>query len=204
MNLDIYKAIVPDTPPEILSWRMATGKDFRDEVWDGVYHVVDEKTSAEIDFENELESWLITKWACSRGGRVFRDTRLAKSDQTDFDFRVPSICLYAEWSTDTYQNGMLVDPPDVVIEVFEGSGFGNRKTDFYRDLGVDEIWKLDPATRICELTACEDCRVESLITNRKRTIFSPVTGIEIKAAAESFEQELFDLALHSSLRRRPK
>lgn len=185
MNPEGYKAVVPDTSPEILSWRLATGKDYRDEVWDGVYHVVDEKSALQLDVEDELETWLITHWACQNDGRIFRDTRLAKDEDWEIDFRVPSLCLYCHLSPTAYAQEVLVEPPDVVVEVFEGEATGTQKADFYRSLGVREIWLIDARNRICEMVICEDSRWVTTRSNHEFSIPSEITGIKISSVKDA-------------------
>ena len=114
-----YKAIVPDTSPELLSWRATTGADFRDEVWNGVYHVAFDKLPAQNNLENELESWLLTDWCCQSGRRVFRDTRISAGTDWENDFRVPSFSLFSDLPPSSYERNLILRPPDVVIELFE-------------------------------------------------------------------------------------
>ena len=137
-----YKAIVPDTSPELLSWRAATGADFRDEVWSGVYHVAFDKLPAQTHLENELESWLLTDWCRKSGGRVFRDARISPATHWENDFRVPSFSLFFDLAPASYHRNLISSAPDVVIELFGPSLVNQEKIDFYLEFGVREIWMM--------------------------------------------------------------
>lgn len=195
MNPVSFRAIVPDMPPETFSWRLATGRGKCDEVWEGIYHVVEDKLPEQIDLENELENGLITEWAARTGGRVFRETRLAagkywEEDLREADYRVPSLCLYCSPESIAYEQQVLLQPPDVVIEVVDDPAYGMHKADYYRRLGVSEIWIVDTVTMVCDLICCQNGRWLSRDSSHEGPVFSPMTGLRIRTLIDGDEKRL--------------
>lgn len=177
MDPTLYKSIVPDTSPELLFWRNRTGADYRDEVWDGIYHVVSEKSAKQKSLEDDLESWLHSNWVSLNGKRVFRDTRLVAGQDWELNYRVPAFCLYVDFPPEGYVDHHLTAAPDVVVEVISEEEVSDEKIEFYRRLGVKEIWVIDSATGHCRIIGCENGRILPTVSSENGPIVSPVTGI---------------------------
>lgn len=180
MKPESCKGIIPDTPQETLSWRSATGQDYRDEVWDGVYHVVADKLPKQVVLENELECWLLTQWIAKTGGCLFRDTRIAQVQNWQIDFRVPSFSLYVDLPEGAYLDQRLSVPPDVVVEYSSVDHLGMDKIDFYCHMGVKEVWVIDVYSGVCVITCCNQKKMSPAIDNAVAPVVSQVTGIQIQ------------------------
>lgn len=179
MKPELSKGIIPDTPPEVLSWRARTGADYLDEVWDGFYHVAPEKDDLQQAIEAALECWLMKAWAPRDQGRVFREIRVARPTQFEVDYRVPSLCLVCDCPSEVLHDGYLTVTPNVVIEVVHPRSFAHEKLDFYAQIGVQEVWLIDEDSRKVDLFGCEGRRFIPPLCALESEIVSPVTGIRI-------------------------
>lgn len=144
MKPEDAKGIVPDTPREVLAWRVQTGADRLDEAWEGYYHVAPEKSKDEVDFELALECWLLEHWGTQSDRNVFREVRVVNGDQPATDFRVPNLCLVETQDHDYLRGNQLHATPRVVIEILASGKSVYDKMAFYLKQGVSECWVFSP------------------------------------------------------------
>lgn len=142
------KVVMLEVPTSLLAERHRQGLDARDEVWEGVLHMVPPPSfehqrlclrlaSLFLDYFTRNSLGLI----CS--GLAVRDPRGADS------YRIPEwFALHKSRSQAVRPDSSFVDEgPDVVVEVRSPGDETDDKTPFYDKLGVGEILIIDRDTK---------------------------------------------------------
>jgi len=143
----MVKAVLCDTPEELLAQRKRSGADRWDEMWNGVLHMPPMPSRTHQDFVSGLETWIRDHWARPFGCRVHREINLASIGGWPNDYRCPDLVLLSpdqfHIDHDTYFEG----PPLVAVELRSPGDESYDKLGFYADLGVPEAWIIDRDTR---------------------------------------------------------
>jgi len=139
------RAVVPDAWVEE---RARLGLDGKDEMWDGVLHMVPPASSAHGEVGSDLAA-VLGRRAMTRGLRRFNEPGIfdpAIPDMTSY--RVPDLA-YArpEDVTDRGIEGRAV----LAVEVLSPKDESYEKLPFYRHVGVEELLYVDPTTRSFEV-----------------------------------------------------
>ena len=139
----MVRALYLDVPPEVLAERRRLGIDGRDEVWDGVIHMVPPASGPHMDVAFELAVALRTI-VQRRELKVLMETGLF---QHDANYRVPDICVGRPVML-THRGWEGVE---LVIEVLSPNDESRDKLPFFAKLGVREVWFVEPGTRAIEV-----------------------------------------------------
>jgi len=138
------KAVVLDMDERVLKERERQGLDKRDEMWEGVLHLVPPPTKRHQDVENELAVAL--RAAARRRGWAVRTDMGVFADV--FDYRVPDIVVYAPEAA----SARGVDgPPEVVIEVRSPGDESYEKISWYLARGTKAVLVVDQSSLSLEL-----------------------------------------------------
>jgi hypothetical protein len=73
----LMKGVMLDVPQFVLDWRVQTGADHFDEMWEGVLHMTPSPNRSHQNFEWEMETWLRVYWARPKGNKVYHDLNVA-------------------------------------------------------------------------------------------------------------------------------
>jgi hypothetical protein len=134
-----------DEPPrEVASWlerRRALGQDRRDEVWEGVYHVVPAAHFRRGDVQAQLVA-LLGPRAARVGLRAVGEVNIGASKD---DFRVPDLAVVRGRDHDLYLPTSVI-----VVEIVSPSDESYKKFGFYFAHGVEEVLIVDPQRRTVE------------------------------------------------------
>ena len=139
------RAVVPD---EWVEERRRLGLDGRDELWEGVLHVVPPASSAHNELGADLAG-VLGRQAMNRGLRRFNEPGVFDPEIRDMtSYRVPDLG-YArpEDVSDRGIEGRAL----LVVEVLSPRDESYEKLPFYRRVGVEEVLFVDPATRTFEV-----------------------------------------------------
>ncbi len=178
------RAIWLEVPESFLEERRRYGQDKKDELWDGVLHMVPPPKFVHEDVVTRLVI-AFTAIAERRGLRcvtagVFRG---------DKNYRVPDLTL----GKPEHVSERGFEGAELIIEVLSPNDESRDKLPFYASVGVREVWLIEPRTRTTELLALRDDHYAPVpwIAGRAR---SPVLGIELElvATAEGPTLELHD------------
>ncbi|MGQ0744710.1 MAG: Uma2 family endonuclease [Acidimicrobiales bacterium] len=140
------RAVLLEVPAGLLADRRQQGIDGRDEMWEGVLHMVPPPSGPHQRLASELLMLL---------GPVAKARRLVPVMEAglfaaDDDYRVPDLIFARpEHCTD---RGFRGDVP-LVVELLSPGDESRAKLDFYAVLGVGEVLLIDPPTRVVELWA---------------------------------------------------
>ena len=136
-----------------LAERRRLGQDGRDEVWDGVYHVVPHAHSSHGRLAYRLGIALAGR-AADRELFPMGEFNLGTGDR---DYRVPDM----GWTSTPLEEATLYVPSVEVVVEFESPGDETwAKVPFYFERGVDEVWVITPQTRTVQVLTGPDRAVE--------------------------------------------
>lgn len=161
-----------EVPEHWLEERRRLGHDRRDEVWDGVLHMVPQPGTSHQGLAAAL-IFRLTPLATARGYRVLPETSLF-GVRGEKNYRVPDIALVDP--NDVTERG-IEEHAELVIEILSPNDESREKLPFYATCGVREVWLIEPKTRFFEIRALDDdyaaIRTESAVLGVKLSV---VTG----------------------------
>jgi len=161
------RALLLEVPEELLAERRRSGADRRDEVWDGVIHMVPPQSTSHGFFADELCNAL-RPLAAARGWRIGRELGLYGHRK---NYRVPDITLaHPDRVTERGMQGA-----ELVIEVLSPHDESRDKFPFFAKVGVRELWLIERATREVEIHQLVEDAYHRVSGAR-----SPVLGIELR------------------------
>lgn len=141
----MVRALFLDVPEEILADRRRRGADHRDEVWDGVIHMVPPASMSHNKFQIDL-AFALRRITDVRNLVLVMETGVFEHDKS---YRVPDISI----GTQTQSSPRGWDCAELVIEVLSPDDESRDKLSFYARLGIREVWLVDPVTRSFEILA---------------------------------------------------
>jgi Uma2 family endonuclease len=166
----MVRALFLDVPEEILADRRRRGADRRDEVWDGVIHMVPPASGPHMELSFEL-AVALRAVAQRLGFKVLIETGLFDHDT---NYRVPDICIgRPEMLT---RRGW--DGAELVIEVLSPGDESQDKLLFFAKLRVREVWLVDPVTRSIEVLALRGTTYVP-VPESAGAVCSHVLGVEL-------------------------
>ena len=161
------RALLLEVPEELLAERRRSGADRRDEVWDGVVHMVPPQSTSHGFFADELCNAL-RPLAAARGWRIGRELGLYGHRK---NYRVPDIMLaHPDRVTERGMQGA-----ELVIEVLSPHDESRDKFPFFATVGVREVWLIERATREVEIHQLVEGAYHRVSGTR-----SPVLGVELR------------------------
>ncbi|MFC5061125.1 Uma2 family endonuclease [Actinomycetospora atypica] len=132
-----------EVPESLLAERRSRGLDRRDELWDGVLHMVPPPADARQGLSTELVI-LLGQLAKGRGLVPRIETGLFRSSD---DYRVPEQ-LYRRPEDGSTRGA---EGAELVVEILSPQDETLAKLPWYDEIGVREVLILDPATRASTL-----------------------------------------------------
>jgi len=173
------RAVWIGVPESFLEERHRLGHDKKDELWEGVLHMVPPPSSAHMLLSTRL-AMALQRLVEPRGLIV------VNSDPGVFgsgrNYRVPDIAVVSP----TRISPRGLEGAELVIEVLSPEDESRDKFPFYANVGVREIWLVEPsnrATEIYELVEGE-YRPVPFVEGVAR---SPVLGIELRVSGDQLE-----------------
>ena len=143
-------AVIIDPPDHFLQERRRLGHDIRDEIWDGVVHVVPSPLTRHQRFAHQL-GFVLYPLAQARGLLATHETSVYRPG-SDRDWRVPDL-LYAppERASERGIEGHAA----LVIEIRSPGDETYEKLPFYAAVGCQEVLVIDRDTCSVELFRLE-------------------------------------------------
>lgn len=138
-----------DALDDWLAERRRLGQDSRDEVWDGVYHVVPPAHSSHGRLAYRLGIAFAAR-AAARGLSPMGEFNLGTGDR---DYRVPDM----GWTSTPLEESTLYVPSVEVVVEFESPGDETwAKVPYYFERGVGEVWVVTPQTSSVQVLSGPD------------------------------------------------
>jgi Uma2 family endonuclease len=152
------RAVMSEVTDDILEWRRRIGADRRDEVWDGVLHMVPTPGPEHQRLQGRLLSWLLRHWACAGERDAMIGTNVSRPGIPNWtkDYRVPDLMLITRAGRHIERNAFFEGGPDAVIEIRSPGDETWDKLRFYAAVGCREVWIVDAESRALEIHACVD------------------------------------------------
>jgi Uma2 family endonuclease len=131
---------------EVLERRRRAGADRRDEVWEGVYHMVPAPSGPHAEIEWQLAA-LLRPLAAAAGLTATGEFNLGESEH---DFRVPDGGLHRDRPSGVWQHTAAL-----VVEIVSPGDESWEKLPYYAARGVDEVLIVNPEERSVSWLALE-------------------------------------------------
>jgi Uma2 family endonuclease len=139
-----------DPPPpqleELLERRRRMGADRRDEVWEGVYHMVPSPNGAHSSIAHQL-GVLLDAPARTAGLHMTAEFNMGVKD----DFRIPDLGVHRERRSETW-----FPTAAIAVEILSPEDETWEKLPFYAEREVDELLIVDPQARSVRWLALRD------------------------------------------------
>jgi Uma2 family endonuclease len=165
------RVVMLDVPQSTLDERRALGLDGRDEMWDGVLHMVPPPSEPHQGLSSEF-FLAVGALAKIRGLVPRMETGLFRGDN---DYRVPDQ-LYCRPEHRTRRG---VEGAELVVEVRSEGDDTYRKLEFYAALGVGEVLVLHPEPRGVELFRLVEGRYVAVSPAEDGTVLTQVLGLRL-------------------------
>jgi len=164
---------------EWLDERRRRGIDKWDEVWDGVLHVPPEPTAEHQRVGTRLVE-VLGSLARARGLEPFVQLCILDPRGHDKNYRTPDL--------------LVVDPVYVIrrgtegpvalaIEVLSPDDESRDKMPFYAARGVQELWLVDPDTRVVEVYTLRGGTYFAVLADRSGILRAPALDLELSVVA---------------------
>jgi Uma2 family endonuclease len=163
------RAVWIGVPEEFLEERRRLGHDKKDELWEGVLHMVPPPAHVHSRVQTDLVVAL-SQVARSRGLQVNVECGLFARDD---NYRVPDVVLARR--EDCSRRG--VERAELVVEVLSPDDESRDKLPFYASVGVPEVWLVEPSSRAFELLVLRDGTYGQIAATG--TVCSPTLAIEL-------------------------
>ncbi len=172
------RAVMLEVPEGFLEDRRRKGLDKRDEVWDGVLHMVPPATFRHQTLGSELLV-VLHRLARSRGLQAVYEVGLFDPTKGLDNYRVPDLVLVEpKHASERGVEGRAA----LVVEILSPNDESRDKLPFYARTGVSEVWLVHPVTRVIEIfTLAEGELVE--VAPAAGSVRSPLLGIELTTVA---------------------
>lgn len=148
-----------DAPVALLEERRRTGANKRDEMWEGVLHMVPPPSSEHQAFGTDL-LLVIAPLAKARGLRPLYETGVFRPGSSDRDYRVPDL-VFAR-PEQVVARG-VEGACELVIELVSPGDETYDKLPFYAEVGVREVLVIDPRARTVELFALRGGKLHAVM-----------------------------------------
>jgi Uma2 family endonuclease len=137
------KGIMANVPGQLVEQRRRSGTDRWDEMWDGVLHMPPTPNRRQQELEWALETWLRRYWVPQSGGRCYHQISVAPAGGWPHDYRIPDLVLLTPERFSIDREEYFEGGPTVVVEIHGPEDEAHDKLEFYRGLGVREVWIVD-------------------------------------------------------------
>lgn len=166
-----------EVPQALLEERRRTGANKRDEMWEGVLHMVPPPSSGHQAFGTDL-LLAVAPLAKTRGLRPFYETGVFRPGSSDRDYRVPDLVFARpEQVTPRGVEGAC----ELVIELVSPGDETYDKLPFYAEVGVREVLVIDPVSRAVELFALRGGKLHVVMPGQEGAVRSAVLEVTFVA-----------------------
>ena len=141
------RALLLEVPEHFLAERRRLGQDVRDEMWEGVLHVVPQPLTPHQHLAAQLTAILL-RVAEARGLVFLPETAVYRPDEMDANYRVPDL-LVARPEHVTRRG--VEGPAELVVEIRSPGDETYDKLPFYERMACRQVLVIDRDTLAVEL-----------------------------------------------------
>ncbi len=167
-------AVWIDVPVAFLEERRQLGHDKRDELWEGVLHMV--PPGSYVHGRRAIDLFIALRAIAERRGLVANPDGfgLFAPEVAPLSYRIPDVSLARP--DQISERGL--EGAELVVEVVSPNDESRKKFLFYARIGVREVWILDPKTCALEIYALVAGSFVLVASDR-----SPLLGISLEVVA---------------------
>jgi Uma2 family endonuclease len=173
------RAVVISPPEHWLEERRRLGLDHKDEVWDGVLHMVPPPASWHQLVGSALER-VLHRHAESRGLQVLREGGVFGPVVGEKDYRVPDVSLV---DPKHLSKRGIEARADLVIEILSPDDESRDKFPFFAACKIPEVWLVDPDTRVIEVYVLRGDVYFAVTSDRTGLLHAPALGLDLSVVA---------------------
>ncbi|MDB4956275.1 MAG: hypothetical protein JWO36_3844 [Myxococcales bacterium] len=174
-TIETMRAVVISPPKHWLEERRRLGLDHKDEVWDGVLHMVSPPALVHQLFGSALER-LLDRLAAARGLRVVREAGVFGPEGSDKNYRIPDLSI----ADPKYLSKRGIEArSELVIEILSPDDESRDKLPFFAACGIPEVWLVDPNTRMTEIYVLRGTGYFAVAPDRAGMLRAPALGLEL-------------------------
>lgn len=173
------RAVLVDAPEEMLEQRSRLGLDVFDEVWDGVLHMVPPPSSAHQLLASDL-FLILAPIAAALGLKGMCEGGLFDPAAGDRNYRVPDLLFVRP---EHLSHRGAEGKASLVVEILSPHDETRDKLPFYAAVGVEEIWVVDPATRVCEVYVLRGGNYHAALPGDDGGVRAPALGVTVRTVA---------------------
>ncbi|MGC4117372.1 MAG: Uma2 family endonuclease [Myxococcales bacterium] len=178
MRLDtetIKRAVLVRPSASLLEERRRTGADVRDEMWEGVLHMVPPPSGWHQRFASALFRALLPM-ASAKGLEPLFETGLYRSGSTRPDWRIPDLMFT---KPEHFSERGVDGGAELVVEFLSEDDESHEKLEFYAEVGVGEALLIDPVTRETELYALRGGRLHLVLPDEAGMVRLQCLGVSL-------------------------
>ncbi len=178
-KVDEMKVLVQQADDAILAYleeRRQRGLDHRDEVWDGVLHVVPPPSMRHQSLGTDLLVVLVPLLR-EHGLRAVYEAGVFEHRDSVHNYRVPDLVVADPLHVS--ERG-IEGRAELVVEVLSPNDTSRHKFEFYARCGVPEVWIVHPATRAIEVHVLRDGVYREQPVAKDGTIEAPRFALSLR------------------------
>lgn len=168
------RAVMLEVPEWFLEDRRKKGHDKRDEVWEGVLHMVPPASFQHNTIQRDL-LYALRQIARRRGLIEMIETGVFDPIAGENNYRIPDLALVD--SAASSQRG-IEGGASLVVEILSPGDESREKLPFYARVGVREVWLLHPVTRVIEVFVLRAGELVALASTAEQ-LRSPLLDVEL-------------------------
>lgn len=172
------RAFVLQVPESLLEERRRIGADRRDEVWEGVLHMVPPASGGHQKLSG-LMFMFLGPIAGAKGLEAFYETGLFRSGPVP-DYRVPDL-LFCRPANFTKRG--VDDGAELVIEILSPDDESYEKLPFYEKVGVREVLIVDPDKRTFDFFVLRGGKLHAALLDASGAVRSEALGVTFRTIA---------------------
>ncbi len=169
------RAVLLDVPESLLEERRRKGHDVRDEVWEGVLHMVPPPSGVHQRFAFRM-GVALAPLAKARGLVASHETGVFRPDADEDDYRIPDL-VFARPENVTHRG--VDGRAELVVEIRSPGDETYDKLDFYAGLDVQEVLVVDPEACTAELFVLRGDRLYSALPDAVGSLRSVTLGVTV-------------------------
>jgi Uma2 family endonuclease len=178
------KAVIVEVSAQELERRRRTGKDVRDEMWQGVLHMAPAPTLEHQRIQDRLLLFLVPLLESRRAGILVSGINVFNEKAAEDDYRIPDLTYVAAGRENLLApDGVRGGGPDAVLEIRSPGDETYEKSPFFSRLGVREVVVVDRDTKKPEVFRLAGPEYLAVAPDREGWVTSECLGVRMRALA---------------------
>lgn len=169
------RAVIQQVPESLLEERRRAGADVRDEMWNGVLHMIAMPSTSHQGLGGDLYL-VLAPIAKQRGLKPFYETAVHRPG-ADKDYRVPDL-VFAKPEHVSARG--IEGRAELAIEILSPDDETYEKLPFYEQVGVQELLVIDPATRRLDMFVLRGGKLLAALPDESKALRSAALDVTFR------------------------